>query len=75
VEFNSSRPVRRSFCGQCGTPLTYRRVDRPGEIDITQATLDHAAQPAPVDHIYMDDALPWDRPNDGLPQHPRTRPA
>jgi hypothetical protein len=74
VEFNSSGRVFRSFCGRCGTPLTYRRDERPGQIDITQSTLDDAAQPVPIDHIYMEDALPWDRPNDGLPQYARTRP-
>lgn len=71
VEFASSPGVRRTFCGRCGTPLTYRRAGRPGEIDITVATLDRAAAFAPLDHIWMEDALPWDRPGDGLPQHPR----
>jgi hypothetical protein len=26
VEFQSSPPVTRSFCGRCGTPLTYRKT-------------------------------------------------
>ena len=29
VEFSSSPPVRRSFCGSCGTPLTYAHQDSP----------------------------------------------
>jgi hypothetical protein len=73
VEFSSSSQVFRSFCGQCGTPLTYRREERPGEIDITLATLDWPAAIVPVDHIWMEDALPWDRPGDGLPQYLKTR--
>ncbi len=71
--FASSAGVTRSFCGKCGTSLTYRHENRPGEIDIILATLDRAAELAPADHIYMADALPWDRPNDGLPQHLGTR--
>jgi len=73
VEFSSSPGVTRSFCGKCGTPLTYRREGRSIEIDVMLATLDRAAELAPADHIYMADALPWDRPGDGLPQHLGTR--
>jgi hypothetical protein len=73
VEYASSPRVCRSFCGQCGTPLTYRREDRAREIDITLASLDRADTIAPADHIWMADALPWDRPGDGRPQHRTTR--
>jgi hypothetical protein len=73
VEFRSSPGVHRSFCGHCGTPLTYRRQERAGEIDVTLASLDRPDAVAPVDHIWMEDALPWDRPGDGLPQYPTTR--
>lgn len=73
IEFSSSPRVSRSFCGQCGTPLTYQREERAGEIDVTLATLDSPASVVPVDHIWMEDALPWDAPGDGLPQYPKTR--
>jgi hypothetical protein len=73
TEFSSSSKVLRSFCGQCGTPLTYRHKERAGEIDITVATLDQPAGIEPVDHIWMQDALPWDRPGDELPKYPTTR--
>jgi hypothetical protein len=73
LEYCSSTGVFRSFCGHCGTPLTYRRDGRPGEIDITVASLDQPSSITPVDHIWMEDALPWDRPGDGLPQYPTTR--
>jgi hypothetical protein len=69
AEFHSSAPVTRSFCARCGSPLTYRHQDRPLEIDVTLATVDRAAAYAPMDHIYMADALPWDRPADGWPQY------
>jgi hypothetical protein len=75
AQFSSSLHVHRSFCRDCGTPLTYRHAARSGEIDVMLATLDRAAEFAPVDHIWMEDALPWDRPRDGLPQYPKTRPA
>lgn len=73
VEHASSPGVLRTFCGTCGTPLTYRREQRRDELDITLATLDQAAEFAPADHLWMCDALPWDRPGDDLPQYPAAR--
>lgn len=69
----SSPGVRREFCSRCGTPLTYRSARRAEEVDIGVATLDAPGTVVPADHIWMEDALPWDRPADGLPQHPRAR--
>ena len=68
-EYASSPGVWRAFCARCGTPLTYRNAQRPGEIDVTIGSLDAPGQVVPVDHIWMQDAPAWDRPNDGLPQH------
>jgi hypothetical protein len=68
-EYQSSPGVWRGFCARCGTPLTYRNAQRPGEIDVTIGSLDAPGPVAPVDHIWMQDAPAWDRPNDGLPQH------
>jgi len=67
--FGSSPGVERAFCGRCGTPLTYATTARPGEIDITLCSLDDPAAVIPADHIWMQDAAPWDRPGDGLVQH------
>ena len=72
-EFESTPGVHRTFCGQCGTPLTYRNVARPGEIDVTICSLEYPERVAPADHIWMQDAPPWDRPGDGLPQHAASR--
>lgn len=74
-EFASSRPVQRSFCATCGTPLTYRHQDSPDTVDITVSTLDDPGVAAPVDHLWMNDAVAWDRPGDGLPQYCTTRAA
>lgn len=71
--YASSSGVERTFCGNCGTPLTYRHSQRAGETDITIGSLDAPGEVVPVDHLWMDDAVAWDRPSDGLPQHRRTR--
>ena len=72
-EFASSAPVRRSFCARCGTPMTYWHRDSPDTIDITISTLDAAGTIAPTDHIWMQGAVEWDRPTDGLPRYRTTR--
>lgn len=73
ARFSSSSGVVRTFCGDCGTPLTYYNRSRPTEIDITLVSLESAVSIAPADHIWMMDALPWDEPHDGRPQHQKTR--
>lgn len=68
TEFNSSPRVRRGFCAQCGSGLTYSHEARPDDIDVTLATLEQAAQLAPTMHVWVADKLPWVRIEDGLPQ-------
>lgn len=66
--FASSPGVVRGFCAACGSSLTYRNENSPGTIDVTIATLDDPAAIRPQDHIWMSDAVAWDRPGDGLPE-------
>jgi len=72
-EFESSPGVIRSFCGRCGTPLSYRAAKRPGEVDLTLCTLDDPGLAAPVDHIWMQDAPGWDGSPQALPRYPQGR--
>lgn len=74
AEFHSSAGVRRGHCARCGTTLTYYSGERPAEIDLTIASLDNPGLFPPADHIWMQDALAWDRPADGKPQFPAVRP-
>jgi hypothetical protein len=71
--YASSPPVTRQFCEHCGTPLTYSNQNWPDTIDVTIATLDQPNAIQPSEHIWMEDALSWDRPHDGLSQYPRGR--
>ncbi|MBK7974428.1 MAG: GFA family protein [Deltaproteobacteria bacterium] len=72
VSYRSSPPVTRTFCGTCGTPLTYVRVDRPDDVDLTTASLDRPGDFPPVAHLWMEDALPWVRFGDELPVFQRS---
>ncbi|HEV7732476.1 MAG TPA: GFA family protein [Candidatus Binatia bacterium] len=73
VRHASSPGVERTFCGRCGTPLTYRRHDRP-DVDVTACSLDDPAALAPEDHIFTQQQVPWVRLADGLPRHAGARP-
>lgn len=74
AEHRSSTHVMRGFCPACGTPLSYRHDRRPGEIDLTLATLDDPSVLTPGFHIWIEHKLPWVRLDDGLAQFQRFRP-
>lgn len=67
--FQSSPGVTRSFCGACGTQLTYARSDSPDEIDITTCSLDDPEPLAPRDHTFAMYRLSWDRGDDCTPHY------
>lgn len=70
--FQSSPEVIRTFCPNCGTPLTYQRADSPDSIDVTTVTLDHAEQFAPSREIWIEHRLPWEALNEDLRHYPRS---
>jgi hypothetical protein len=71
AEYRSSPGVTRGFCAQCGTSLTYTNEDRPGEIDITVASLAEPQRIVPRSHIWVENKAPWLVIDDGLPQYQR----
>jgi hypothetical protein len=75
VEFRSSPPVTRSFCGTCGSPLTYRNAEGAGRIDIMTCSLDDAQAFTPTFHVGASDKLDWEPVSNGLPVYLTTRKA
>jgi hypothetical protein len=73
VTHRSSAKVERSFCGACGTPLTYRNDGYRHEVDVITCTLDDPAAASPQDHTFASQRLPWMRVDDGLPIYSRSR--
>ena len=55
--FRSSNKVRRGFCSDCGTPLTFE-LDSGG-IDMAIAAFDRAGEITPVLQMASDARLPW----------------
>jgi hypothetical protein len=73
-EFSSSPPVLRTFCRQCGTPLTYRHDGSPDSLDVTTATADEPDAYPPTHHSWLSHDLAWVKFGDGLPTHQESRP-
>jgi hypothetical protein len=63
----------RSFCAACGTPLTFLTAPEADEIDVTVCTFDHPDDISPVEHIWVEDRLPWIRLADELPSYGQKR--
>lgn len=72
ARYSSSPGVTRSFCGQCGSPLTYESERWPGEVHIFVCTLDEPEALTPRAHVYVAERLSWLRTNDGLPEFQTT---
>jgi hypothetical protein len=66
--FASSPFAQRSFCRECGTPLTFQHDHDPNLIDITTCSLDNPSACAPEQHIYVADKLDWVELADQLPK-------
>jgi len=56
--FRSSDPTERGFCRDCGTPLTFRHLDR-GEINVALGTLDAPEAIPPRMQYGLEGRLAW----------------
>lgn len=75
VERRSTPHAVRSFCGTCGTALTFREDPRPHAIDVTAGSLDEPERVAPREHIHVRSRLQWTAVGDGLPEFPEGNPS
>ena len=56
--YRSSPPVRRTFCGRCGTSLAYEHDDR-AEIDVTTGSADDPGAFPSTYHHLVEEKIPW----------------
>jgi hypothetical protein len=71
AEYRSSVEVSRTFCGGCGTSLTYRHDRDPDFIDVTTASLELPDEFPPTRHVWLEDKVSWESVNDGLQRFER----
>ncbi|MFC6634198.1 GNAT family N-acetyltransferase [Microbulbifer taiwanensis] len=55
----SSEGVRRGFCKQCGTPLSYQSDKWVGETHFLIGVFDEPYQFVPSGDVFTEEALPW----------------
>ena len=67
--YESAPGVRRSFCGECGTPMFYEDERLPGEIYIHIGVFDEPDTFEPWEHSWFSRRLPWLDLRDDLPRH------
>lgn len=73
-QYRSSAPVIRSFCGRCGTSLSYRHRQWPDTIELTTATLDHPDDIPPREEIWLSHRVGWAMSDPALPHFAEVNP-
>lgn len=72
--FASSPGVVRTFCADCGSPLTYASDVRPNVIDVTTMSLDDESLFPPTQAEWLSHKLIWETTDPGLVQYPQDPP-
>ncbi|WP_371055829.1 GFA family protein [Rhodosalinus sp. K401] len=68
-EFQSSERVFRSFCGNCGSPMSFETAVFPEETHLYANALDDPSFYKPAAHIFWSERVPWFAKCDDLPRH------
>jgi len=64
----------RSFCGDCGSPLTFFDPSIPQLFEANTNTLDDPSRYPPSDQCWTSDAIPWMEGTAGLPRFAEASP-
>lgn len=67
-QHHSSEGVTRSFCGECGAPISYEGVRWPDEIHLMVSAFDDPDAFEPEAHIYWAERVSWVQVGDDLPK-------
>ena len=70
--FSSSQGVKRGFCENCGSPLTYESERVADEVHLYAASLLDATAVSPSGHVFVAEQLPWFEVFDDLPRFAAT---
>ncbi len=66
--FNSSPGVERTFCGNCGTPLSFRSERMSGVMHLYLAAMEEPESFEPTIHVAHEEKLSWMHLGDDLPK-------
>jgi hypothetical protein len=65
----------RTFCGHCGSPISFFDAALPDLMELSLGTMDRASELPARDHNWMDDHWPWVVLDHALPKFPQNAPA
>jgi hypothetical protein len=67
--YRSSPRVKRGFCENCGSPLTYENERLPDEVHVYAASLSDPTRVVPDRHVFVSEQLSWFEVLDELPRY------
>lgn len=65
--FTTPDGVTRSFCGQCGSPVSFEIDSRPGETHLHLGLFDDLEQTVPENHSFIGEKPSWLHADEHLP--------
>ncbi len=71
--YHSSEFIRRGFCDNCGSTLTYNHINHPEFTTIAITSLDNPNLAQPTYHIYTSSKVAWFNVDDQLPRFPKAK--
>jgi hypothetical protein len=69
--FESTPGIFRTFCGNCGTPLTYASDHSPATVDVTTISLDDPEAFPPTQEGWLEDHVSWEAIGEGRERRER----
>jgi len=66
--YRSSKGVKRSFCGECGSPIAYEGERWPSEVHFFVGLFERAGDLVPQGQVYESERLPWLHVVDEVPE-------
>jgi hypothetical protein len=70
--YESSPGTWRSFCGTCGSPISYRSRRFPGEAHFYIGIMDQPERYVPTAHVYFGEHIAWFDTDDELRRYEAT---
>lgn len=68
---DASPDTHRGFCNRCGASLFWEKRDGRKRISIAAGSLDDGTGLKTIGHVFVSEAGPYYRIDDGLPQYPK----
>ena len=65
--YTTADGVTRSFCGQCGSPVSFEVDSRPDEIHLHLGLFDDLEQTVPTNHSFIEEKPNWLHADEHLP--------